>query len=349
MVGHDQKVWLRNLYQCRMLTSCKNVNLDRHRSEAVLNTVFLTVCYDNVQLSKVIPDERLKTMSIPSPSSSGNLPAEQETVIVDANQNSGWFDLKEVWRYRDLIWIFADRDIKVRYRQTVVGIAWTVLQPLAQMVAFHGLLQMLRSEPGEESVPRPASIFCGLVLYQLFAGILAAATSCLVDNRQMVTKVYFPRIVLPLSACLRPLLDFGIGLCVLIALMFWLHVVPNVAILVAPIIILMTVLSGLSIGLWLSALNAHYRDFGYVVPFMLQIGMLVSPVLFESNVVPQQWNWLYHLNPLAALLDAFRWSMLGATFPDWTNLLISMTSLFFLLISGSWYFQRVERFLADNI
>jgi lipopolysaccharide transport system permease protein len=288
-------------------------------------------------------------MSIPNTIPPGSVPNDQEVVIVDANHSAGWFDLREVWRYRDLIWIFADRDIKVRYRQTVVGIAWTVLQPLAQMVAFNGLLQMLKSEPGEGTVPRPVSIFCGLVLYQLFAGILAAATSCLVDNRQLVTKVYFPRIVLPLSACLRPLLDFGIGLCVLIMLMLWFRVVPGIGFLLAPGIVLLTVLTGLAIGLWLSALNAHYRDFGYVVPFMLQIGMLVSPVLFESNVVPQQWRWLYHLNPLAAWLDAFRWAMLGAAFPEWTSLSLSMLSLFLLLISGGWYFRRVERFLADNI
>ena len=288
-------------------------------------------------------------MSIPNTIPPGSVPNDQEVVIVDANHSAGWFDLREVWRYRDLIWIFADRDIKVRYRQTVVGIAWTVLQPLAQMIAFNGLLQMLKSEPGEGTVPRPVSIFCGLVLYQLFAGILAAATSCLVDNRQLVTKVYFPRIVLPLSACLRPLLDFGIGLCVLIMLMLWFRVVPGIGFLLAPGIVLLTVLTGLAIGLWLSALNAHYRDFGYVVPFMLQIGMLVSPVLFESNVVPQQSRWLYHLNPLAALLDAFRWAMLGAAFPEWTSLSLSMLSLLLLLISGGWYFRRVERFLADNI
>jgi len=288
-------------------------------------------------------------MSIPNTIPPGSVPNDQEVVIVDANHSAGWFDLREVWRYRDLIWIFADRDIKVRYRQTVVGIAWTVLQPLAQMIAFNGLLQMLKSEPGEGTVPRPVSIFCGLVLYQLFAGILAAATSCLVDNRQLVTKVYFPRIVLPLSACLRPLLDFGIGLCVLIMLMLWFRVVPGIGFLLAPGIVLLTVLTGLAIGLWLSALNAHYRDFGYVVPFMLQIGMLVSPVLFESNVVPQQSRWLYHLNPLAAWLDAFRWAMLGAAFPEWTSLSLSMLSLLLLLISGGWYFRRVERFLADNI
>lgn len=273
----------------------------------------------------------------------------REVVIVDAAHNSRWFDLRELWRYRELIWIFADRDIKVRYRQTIVGIAWTILQPLAQMVVFTGLFRMLKSQPVEGSIPYPVTSFCGLLLYQLFSGILATSTGCLVENRQMVTKVYFPRIVLPLSSCLRPLLDFGIGLFVLIALMLWYHVIPTAAVLLSPLIVLLTVMAGLSIGLWLSALNAHYRDFGYVVPFVIQLGMVVSPVLYESSLVPSQWTWLYHLNPLAALLDGFRWSLLGTAAPHWDGLLISSLSLIVMLVSGGWYFHRVDRFLADNI
>lgn len=273
----------------------------------------------------------------------------QEVVIVDAAQNSAWFDLHELWRYRELIWIFADRDIKVRYRQTIVGIAWTILQPLAQMVVFTGVFRMLKSEPVGGDIPYPVTSFCGLLLYQLFSGILATSTGCLVENRQMVTKVYFPRIVLPLSSCLRPLLDFGIGLVVLITLMLWFQVLPTVAVVLSPIVVFLTVLAGLSIGLWLSALNAHYRDFGYVVPFVIQLGMLVSPVLYESVLVPDQWNWLYHINPLAALLDAFRWSLLGTATPRWDGILISFLSLLAMLLSGAWYFHRVDRFLADNI
>ena len=288
-------------------------------------------------------------MTSSHPSSSSEALADPDVVVVDASQNPPWFDLREIWRYRELIWIFADRDIKVRYRQTIVGIAWTILQPLAQMLVFNGLFQLLKSEPVEGNIPYPVTSFCGLLLYQLFSGILATSTGCLVENRQMVTKVYFPRVVLPLSSCLRPLLDFGIGLTVLALLMAVYRVLPGYAVLLSPVIVFLTVLTGLSIGLWLSALNAHYRDFGYVVPFMIQLGMLVSPVLYESNLVPAQWTWIYHLNPLAALLDGFRWSVLGTSAPLAGGILISSVSLIGLLISGAWYFQRVDRFLADHI
>ncbi len=289
------------------------------------------------------------TMSLPDSVSQADVHPGSDVVIVDANQYSGWFDLRELWRYRELVWIFAERDIKVRYRQTAVGVAWTVLQPLAQMIAFNGLFQMLKSQPVDGDVPYQVTSFCGLILYQLFSGILSTATSSLVDNRQMVTKVYFPRVVLPLSACLRPLLDFGIGLVVLVLLMLWFQVPPTAAVMLAPIFVVFTVLSGLAFGLWLSALNAHYRDFGYVVPFMLQLGMVVCPVLYESSKVPAPWYWLYHLNPMAAALDGFRWAVLGAGVPRWDLVLISLASLALLLVSGGWYFRRVERFLADNI
>ena len=289
------------------------------------------------------------TMSLTENFSQADVHPSSDVVIVDAKQYSGWFDLRELWRYRELVWIFAERDIKVRYRQTAVGIAWTVLQPLAQMVAFNGLFQMLNSRPVDGDVPYQVTSFCGLILYQLFSGILSTSTACLVDNRQMVTKVYFPRVVLPLSSCLRPLLDFGIGLVVLVILMLWFQVPPTAAVLLAPIFVVFTVLSGLAFGLWLSALNAHYRDFGYVVPFMLQLGMVVCPVLYESSKVPPPWYWLYHLNPMAAALDGFRWTVLGAGVPHWDGVLISFISLALLLVSGGCYFRRVERFLADNI
>ena len=285
----------------------------------------------------------------PDSVSPADIHASSDVVIVDSNHYSSWFDSGEVWRYRELVWIFAERDIKVRYRQTAVGIAWTVLQPLAQMIAFNGLFQMLNSKPVAGDIPYQVTSFCGLILYQLFSGILSTATASLVDNRQIVTKVYFPRVVLPLSACLRPLLDFGIGLVVLVLLMLWCQVPLTAAVLLSPIFVVFTVLSGLAFGLWLSALNAHYRDFGYVVPFMLQLGMVVCPVLYESSKVPAPWNWLYHLNPMAVALDGFRWTALGAGIPQWDGVFISFVSLILLLVSGGWYFRRVERFLADNI
>lgn len=299
--------------------------------------------FDRFSLRKIA-----MTTSLPE-SLSPDRPADSELIVVDADHYSRWFDLKELWRYRELVWIFAERDVKVRYRQTVVGIAWTILQPLTQMIVFTGLFRMLKTEPVEGSLPYQVTSFCGLLLYQLFSGILSASTGCLVENRQVVTKVYFPRLVLPLSACLRPLLDFLIGLVVLVILMIWFRVVPGAAVVLSPVVILLTVICGLSIGLWLCALNAHYRDFGYVVPFMLQLGMVVSPVLYESSLIPARWTGLYHFNPMAALLDAFRWTFVGTSPPRWDGVLISLVSLVCLLLSGAWYFRRVDRFLADNI
>jgi len=272
-----------------------------------------------------------------------------DVVIVDAAENTGWMDLRELWRYRDLVWIFAVRDIKVRYRQTVVGIAWTVLQPLGLMFGFNVLKNMLVTEAVPGKVPDQVSTFCGLILYQLFAGILQSATICLVDNRQMVTKVYFPRIALPLSSCLRPLLDFGIGLVVLALLMIWFRVLPSATLIAAPLVVLFTVTTAMAFGLWLSALNAHYRDFGYIVPFLLQVGLFISPAGYEPGNIPGAWRWLYFANPMAALLDSFRWAMLGTPLPSVDSILISALSALAILASGIWYFRRVDRFLADNI
>jgi len=288
-------------------------------------------------------------MTPPDDASTNEVQTYSDVLIVDASKSSGWLDLPELWRYRDLIWIFAVRDIKVRYRQTIVGIAWTVLQPLAQMLAFGVLKKMLVSEPSDGRIPDDVSMFCGLLLYQLFSGIIATATISLVDNRLVVTKVYFPRVALPLSCCIRPVLDFGVGFVVLILLMLWFQVAPGFAFIMAPVVLLLTVLVGLAFGLWLSALNAHYRDFGYIVPFLLQLGLIVSPVAYESSRVPEGWRWFYFMNPMATLLDTFRWTILGTPLPGWDAITVSVLSTLFLLVSGAWYFHRVDRFMADNI
>jgi lipopolysaccharide transport system permease protein len=278
-------------------------------------------------------------------------PGDADLVIVDTTLPEPWFDFRELWRYRDLVWILALRDITVRYRQTVVGIAWTVLQPLALMFAFGLFKQMVTTTKSDDgSIPDVVFTLCGLILYQLFAGMISASTICLVENRQMLTKVYFPRICLPLAASMRPVVDFGIGMILLIAVMCWFRVTPNYAVLFAPLIVLGTGLVGLAFGMWLSALNAHYRDFGHLVPFSLNLGLLVSPVAFSSRNWTEGWKLLYFLNPMASLIECFRWSMLGAaTLPGWAAIGISAASATALLITGAWYFRRVDRFLADNI
>jgi lipopolysaccharide transport system permease protein len=272
-----------------------------------------------------------------------------EVHIVDAAQASGWIDFREIWRYRELIWIFAVRDVKVKYRQTIVGVAWTVLQPLALMFAFGVLKQVLVTDVSKTGVPDSVMTFSGLLLYQLFAGILNASTLCMVDNRQIVTKVYFPRIALPLSACLRPLLDFSIGAVVFVLILIVNQVLPSLGILLSPLVILMTVIVGLAFGLWLSALNAQYRDFGYIVPFLLNLGLLISPVGFEASEVPDRWRLLYFVNPMASLLSLFRASLFGTALPAAHELLISFVAGVTILVSGAWFFNRVDRYMADRI
>lgn len=281
-----------------------------------------------------------------------------EVVVVDTNQPAGWFDLHELWRYRDLIWIFAHRDITVRYRQTLVGIAWTVLQPLALMCAFGVFKRMLVPStvdgyiPDEVKSNGPIMTLSGLILYQMFSGIISTSTLCLVDNRQMLTKVYFPRIVLPLAASLRPILDFGIGLITLLLMMCWFQIPIHAAILLAPLIVLATAIVGLAFGMWLSALNAHYRDFGHIVPFALQLGLIVCPIASTTLAIKAGiWRCLYFVNPMASLIECFRWSMIANadTFPGWLEISISTMSALALLFSGAWYFRRVDRFLADSI
>jgi len=270
--------------------------------------------------------------------------------VIDAARPARWFDWREVWRYRELIGMLAARDIKVRYRQALVGMAWIILQPLVQVVIFSSLFGSLMQGQDDNGVPYEVSTFSGLLLWTLFATIVASATNCLVDYRHLLTKVYFPRIVLPLSACLRPLVDFSVGSVLLIAVMAWYRVVPTVALLALPCVVLLTVLAALSLGLWLSALNAHYRDFGIVVPFALQMGFFISPVVYEtSRLIPSEWRWLYGLNPMASLLEAFRWSLFGVGGPGPVEMLMSVLATLLVLLTGEWYFRRVERFLADRI
>lgn len=274
---------------------------------------------------------------------------EPEVHIVDAAQPSGWLDFRELWRYRELIWIFAVRDVTVKYRQTVVGVAWTVLQPLATMFAFGVLKHVLARQPVKSAIPDAVMTFSGLLLYQLFAGILNASTLCMVDNRQIVTKVYFPRAALPLSACLRPLLDFSIGTVVFLLLLIGFQVVPSVCALLAPLVVLATVITGLGFGLWLSALNAQYRDFGYIVPFLLNLGLIISPVAYEAGEISDRWRWLAFANPMAMLLTVFRTTLFGTPLPAWNEMLISLLAILTVLISGACYFHRVDRFMADRI
>jgi lipopolysaccharide transport system permease protein len=267
-------------------------------------------------------------------------------------QRTGWqlVNLAELRQCRELIWILGLRDLKVRYRQTLIGVAWAVLQPLTLMLIFTAFFRLLGHRPVSGTVPYEVSVFCGLLPWQLFAATLTQCTHSLVVNRNLVTKVYFPRLALPLSTLLVGLVDFAIGLVVLTGLMTWCGVYPGWPVLALPVLLVTAALTSIAVGLWLAALNAIYRDVEFVVPFLVQVGFFVSPVVYETAaVVPAQWRWLYALNPMVGVLDGFRWALLGAGPPPWQTVGMSLIGGAALLAGGLVYFRRMERFFADRI
>jgi len=262
----------------------------------------------------------------------------------------GWLPLglRDVWDYRELLYFFVWRDIKVRYRQTVIGAAWVVVQPLATMVIFTLFLGRLAKLPSQ-GLPYPVFYFSALVPWTYFSQALANCTNVIADNQHLITKVYFPRLVLPLAAVCSGLLDFSIGFIVMIALTVGYGIRPTLAVLLLPGFILLALLTALGIGLWTSALNALYRDIRSITPFVLQFWMFASPVVYPSSLVSRRWRWLY-LNPMAGVIDGFRWALTGKSrAPGGPTLLASTAMVALVLVGGLLFFQRVEGEIVDRV
>lgn len=258
--------------------------------------------------------------------------------------------LSELWRFRHLAAILAVRDIKVRYRQTIIGVAWAVLQPLAQIGVFALLFGLLGKTPVKSGTPFLVSAMCGFLLWQLFSQSVATASLSLVENRNLVTKVYFPRLVLPLSSVGGVVVDFAVGCCLLAAIMAVYRFPPSIAVFAAPFFVLLTALLAIAMASWLAALCSFYRDFQYVIPFFLQITFFLSPVVYETrSLIPDAWRPMYALNPMAGAIDGFRWAMTGeGAFPIVTACASPLIAGL-LLATGLLYFRRVERTVADRI
>jgi lipopolysaccharide transport system permease protein len=277
-----------------------------------------------------------------------------ERVVIEPQR--GWIpvDLRELWRYRELVGFLALRDVKVRYKQSLLGAAWAVLQPLLTMVVFSLLFGALLA-PGDmptvEGVPYTVSTFCALVPWQLFAAVLHASGNSLVINQNLITKVYFPRLVAPLAPALGALVDFGIAFVVLALMMIVTGVTPGAAWLAVPLFTAMAVVAALSVSLWLSALNAVYRDVRHVLPFLVQAWMFATPVVYTTaSVLGEQPAWvrvLYGLNPMVSVVEGFRWSLLGAPAPSWVLLAPSLLAVSVLFVGGLFYFRRMERVFSD--
>jgi homopolymeric O-antigen transport system permease protein len=262
----------------------------------------------------------------------------------------GWVSLrlKELWEYRELLYFLVWRDIKVRYKQTVLGAAWAILQPFLTMVVFSIFFGKLAKIPSD-GMPYPVFTFCALLPWQLFANALTASGNSLVSNQGLITKVYFPRLVIPISAVLAGLVDFCISFVVLLVMMFYYGIFPTKAVLTLPLFLLFATATALAVGLWLSALNVRYRDVRYMIPFLTQFWLFVTPVAYSSSLVPETWRTLYGLNPMAGVVEGFRWALIGKTGGIGPLMLISALSVAMLLIGGLVYFRLMEKTFADVV
>jgi lipopolysaccharide transport system permease protein len=261
-----------------------------------------------------------------------------------------WWALpfKELWDYRELLYFFVWRDIKIRYKQTVIGVAWAVLQPLLTMLVFTLFFGRLAHIPSE-GLPYPIFYYSALLPWMYFAASLQNATNTIVENQRLVTKVYFPRLALPLSSVLSGLVDFGVSFLMFVVLLVYYGIRPTVAVLWLPAFLLLAVLTALGVGLWLAALNAIYRDVRYVLPFLVQFWMFASPVVYSSSLVPAKWRWLYGLNPMAGVIEGFRWSLAGHGDPPGQMFLVSIGVVIVVLLGGIAYFQKMETTVADVV
>jgi len=262
----------------------------------------------------------------------------------------GWVSLKlhELWTYRELLYFLIWRDVKVRYKQTVIGAAWAVLQPLSAMVLFTVVFSMFAKIPSD-GLPYPVFAYVALLPWNFFSSALNRSGSSIVGQASLISKVYFPRLIVPLSATLSGIVDFAIAFVLLIGMMVWFGLVPTWKLVTLPLFLLLALLTALAIGLWMSALNVRYRDVGHTIPFLTQFWMFASPVAYPISVVPEKWRLLYSLNPLVGVIEGFRWALRGTASPDFATLGVSAFVGRLLLLAGAVYFKRMERTFADVV
>jgi lipopolysaccharide transport system permease protein len=273
-----------------------------------------------------------------------------EYPVVRIEARRGWLalDLGELWAYRDLVYFFIWRDIKVRYKQTAIGAAWAILQPVLTMMVFSLFFGKLARIPSQ-GLPYPIFYYTALLPWMYFATAMQSATNVVVEQQRVITKIYFPRVVLPIAAVLAGLLDFAISFAVLLALMAYYRMAPTGAVIWLPLFTLLAVFTALGVGLWLSALNALYRDVRYVVPFLVQFWLFASPVAYPSSLVPEKWRWLYGLNPMAGVIEGFRWALTGHGQPPGILLAASSVAVVLLVLTGLVYYHAMEGTIADVV
>ena len=270
--------------------------------------------------------------------------------IVRIRPSRGWraVDLKEVWRYRELLWFLTLRDVKLRYKQTALGVAWAVIQPLFTVGVFTLFFGKLAGMPSDG---QPYALFAlvGMLPWQLFAYALTQSSNSLVAEQRLISKVYFPRLIVPAASVLAGLVDFAVTFCLVIGLMLWFGVGLTPAVLLVPPLTAFALLAALAVGLWLSALNVQYRDVRYTITFLTQFWLFATPIAYPASIVPEEYRVLYGLNPMVGVVEGFRWALLGTDAPDWGMMTASVAVVFALLAGGLLYFRRMERTFADVV
>lgn len=275
--------------------------------------------------------------------------AEQRaSVVIEPRRGLFQLDLHSVWNYRELLYFLVWRDVKVRYKQTLIGASWAILQPLVTMAIFAVIFGRLANIPSDGK-PYPLFAFAALLPWNYFSQALSRSGSSLVGNTSLITKIYFPRLLIPLAASVAPVVDLFFSFLVLVALMIWYGIAPTWGLLLLPFFVALSLVTALATGLWLSALNVEYRDVGHIIPFLIQAWMYSSPVAYSLTMVPQKWRLLYSLNPMVGVIEGFRWAILGTEQPDFMAMSVSLTVVLFLFVGGLLYFKRMEQTFADVI
>ena len=274
--------------------------------------------------------------------------ASTKELVIEAGRTEKQY-WKDLWRYRELFYFLAWRDILVRYKQTAIGITWALIRPFLTMIVFTVVFGQLAKLP-DQGVPYPILVFAGMLPWQFFSNALGECSNSLVGNANLISKVYFPRLIVPTSAVIVSFVDFLISGMILLGLMAYYNFVPDWRILTLPIFTLIAFTASMGVGLWLAALTVQYRDFRFVVPFIIQFGLYISPVGFSSSIVPHQWRLLYSINPIVGVIDGFRWAILrGASSLYLPGFILSLVLVLLSLWSGIWYFRKMERTFADVI
>jgi lipopolysaccharide transport system permease protein len=270
------------------------------------------------------------------------------SIVIEARHGLLKIDLRTLWQYRELLYFLVWRDVKVRYKQTIIGMAWVVLQPVLTMIVFTLVFGRFAKIPSD-GIPYPVFIFAALLPWNLFASSLGRGGDSVVQHANLISKVYFPRLVLPIAGVISPVIDFGVAFVVLIAMMAGYGITPGAGVLALPLFVLLAMLTALAVSLWTSALNVRYRDVGHAIPFLIQLWMFASPVAYPVSIVPERWRLLYSLNPMAGVIEGFRWALLGKENFDAQVAAVSAFAVVMLLVPAAIYFRKTERTFADVI